>query len=343
MIHLKSSLIAGLQAKTPSADAVIAALRQAVKLEHATIPVYLYALYSLDEQKNAAIAAILQSVVVEEMLHMTLASNVLAALDGPSPVGDPAFVPTYPGPLPGGVEAQLTVSLAPCSPAQLAAFLIIEQPEDPLHFKSVPLTEPDTITIGEFYAAISRALGELPASAFDPSGKRQVGPDLMDGAVVVTDCASAQAALQIIVEQGEGTATSPEEVDGTRLAHYYRFLQIQKGRALVPDAAGGWAYAGPPIVFDPTGVAGVPRDPDQPPYPPGSAEAFANDTFNYTYTSLLFALRDLFSGQNTSAQLNRSIGLMMSLKGQAKAMMAGIPNPAVLTGPSFEYRPTPAA
>ena len=45
----------------------------------------------------------------------------------------------------------------------------------------------------------------------------------------------------------------------------------------------------------------------------------------------------MFSGQNTQTQMNVAIGLMMSLKGQAKAMMAGIPNAAVFTGPSFQY------
>jgi hypothetical protein len=35
--------------------------------------------------------------------------------------------------------------------------------------------------------------------------------------------------------------------------------------------------------------------------------------------------------------MDAAIGLMMSLKSQAKAMMAAIPNPAFYTGPSFEY------
>jgi inorganic pyrophosphatase len=35
----------------------------------------------------------------------------------------------------------------------------------------------------------------------------------------------------------------------------------------------------------------------------------------------------------------RAIGLMMSLKEQAKAMMSGIPNPVIFTGPSFQYQP----
>jgi hypothetical protein len=39
-------------------------------------------------------------------------------------------------------------------------------------------------------------------------------------------------------------------------------------------------------------------------------------------------------------QFNPAIGLMMSLKSQAKAMMSGNPDPKVITGPTFEYQPT---
>ena len=101
-----------------------------------------------------------------------------------------------------------------------------------------------------------------------------------------------------------------------------------------------YAYKGAEIKLDGTGVYAVPTDPNKAPgYPKGSAQALANDNFNYTYTSLLSALHDLFNGQANRAQMNRAIGLMMSLKEQAKGMMSGIPNQAVLTGPSFEYRP----
>lgn len=68
------------------------------------------------------------------------------------------------------------------------------------------------------------------------------------------------------------------------------------------------------------------------------AQALANDNFNYAYTSLLIALNSFFNGVNTEDQFNVVISLMMSLKGQAKAMMAGIPNPSLFTGPSFEYQ-----
>ena len=44
-------------------------LQQAVMLEHSTIPPYLCALYSIKEGTNLESAAIIQSVVMEEMLH----------------------------------------------------------------------------------------------------------------------------------------------------------------------------------------------------------------------------------------------------------------------------------
>ena len=87
MILLDKSLIDNLDPQNPSLAAVQAALQQAVELEHATIPLYLYALYSLVPGKNDAIAAIIQSVVVEEMLHMTLACNVLNAIGGAPDIG----------------------------------------------------------------------------------------------------------------------------------------------------------------------------------------------------------------------------------------------------------------
>lgn len=344
MIRLQRSLLSSLQTATPTLQDVCTALQQAVELEHATIPVYLYALYSLVPSTNTEIAGIIESVVVEEMLHMTLASNVLNALGGSPQIGQPGFVPSYPGPLPGGVETGLIVNLAPFSMTQLQAFLDIEEPEDPINYKASAALEETGITIGEFYTAISDAIALLGNGVFVNPPRNQVGPDLMPESVVVTDVSTAQQAINTIIEQGEGTSSSPEEVVGGGYAHYYRFMQIQKGYLLVKDPQikppnPQYSYTGAPVPFDPLGVYAVPTDPKAATYPPGSTQRFACDNFNYTYTSLLLALNALFNGQSTPAQFNTSIGLMMSLKGQAKAMMAGIPDPTILTGPSFEYQP----
>ena len=89
---------------------------------------------------------------------------------------------------------------------------------------------------------------------------------------------------------------------------------------------------------DLTGVYPVPTNPKRSLYPDGTAARIAFDTFNYTYTSLLKTLHAVFNGQ--AVKLRAAIGLMMSLKAQAKDMMSGTPNPQHFVGPSFEYQPT---
>jgi Ferritin-like len=153
----------------------------------------------------------------------------------------------------------------------------------------------------------------------------------------VTDLATAQQAIQTIIDQGEGTSKSPLEVVGNGYAHYYRYMQVQEGAKLIQLPNGQYSYTGAAIPFNPGGVYGVPTNPG--PYPPGSKSAFANDNFNYAYTSLLKCLHAMFNGDATEARMNTALGLMMSLKGQAKAMMSGIPDPGTVTGPTFEYQP----
>lgn len=349
MIKLQSALVADLMSTAPTLASVQKSLQQAIELEHATIPLYLYSLYSLDEDKNLVIAEIIDSVVVEEMLHMTLASNILSAIGGTPNIDTPGFIPKFPGALPGGVHSGTTFHLAPFSMTQLDQFLEIEEPEEPLIFKSLAAVPDDPITIGQFYTAISNAIGILGDSIFVDPPRNQIGPDLMNESVVVTDVKTAQEAIEIIIDQGEGTSTWPFDGDGDDYAHYYRFMQIKRGHMLVevPDGKTPqekFAYAGEPIKLDESGVYQVPvMTEDWKGYTPGTAQAFQSDTFNYTYTSLLNALHLMFNGDSSEAQFNRAIGLMMSLKGQAKAMMKGLPNPNPtaedFVGPTFAYQP----
>src|SRR5271155_84563 len=71
-------------------------LNKAMQLEHATIPPYLTALYSIHPGTNSDAAHILRVVAVEEMLHLTLAANVLNAVGGKPNLSAKGFVPSYP-------------------------------------------------------------------------------------------------------------------------------------------------------------------------------------------------------------------------------------------------------
>jgi Ferritin-like len=325
-------------------DAVRKALQRAIRLEHSTIPPYLYALYSLVPGRNEKVADIIQSVVVEEMLHLTLAANILNALGG-SPVLDTAnFIPTYPGTLPGSVDGGLVVPLAPCSPYLISGvFMSIEQPRHELDYpggEAELIERGDTVTIGEFYQAIKAKISELHSTAFSGDRARQIGPTHMRNAIPVINALTAAKAIDIIVDQGEGTDKLPLEVVGSGYAHFYRFAQIVKGGKLIgnPGVTPPYRYdsVGNPIPFDATGVYGVATNPRAATYLPGTVAQIANDTFNYTYTTLLKTLHETLNGHPD--RLDTTLGLMKSLQQQAMDMMSGTSTGHQCIGPTFEYQ-----
>lgn len=343
MVLLRRELIEGLDTETGLREA----LQQAVMLEHSTIPPYLYALYSIKPGSNAEIAELISSVVAEEMAHLALVCNILNAIGGSPSIEDPAFVPRYPGPLPGSVEKQLTVPLRAFSPELLeTVFMVIEQPDDPLEFPDLAglMAEEKPLTIGAFYQAIKAQIEKGGESLFTGDPARQVhGGIALKEVIPVHDVTSAVTAIEVIVEQGEGTTTSPTVplAEEEELAHYYRFAEIVHGRKLVPTPGKEppWAYAGEPIPFNAEGVFPVLENPTPDDFPVGSATRYAFDTFNYTYTSLLKALHETFNGRPEA--LNPAVGLMESLNEQAQSLMSMKSGVAGKTaGPSFEYRPT---
>lgn len=139
-------------------------LQIAIEIELATIPVYLFAYYSIartpreevpwtqvsDAQLYANKAgAVIMSVVVEEMLHLSLSSNILYALTGEPP----RLYGKSPEPFPTNLphhKADLKIPLARLSYQQLWRFLQIEYPASA---QSIP-TDENWHTIGQFYAFI---------------------------------------------------------------------------------------------------------------------------------------------------------------------------------------------
>src|SRR5262245_42752988 len=70
-------------------------LQRALELELATIPPYMICLLSIKLPGNREVAEIIRGVMIEEMLHMVLVSNVLNAIGG-QPRLDSTAVPKYP-------------------------------------------------------------------------------------------------------------------------------------------------------------------------------------------------------------------------------------------------------
>jgi len=125
-------------------EELVGYLRVAMQLEHATIPPYLTALYSINPEpgnQNGASYDIIRAVAVEEMLHLTLAANLLNAIGGAPNLNAPGFVPSYPAYLPDG-ERDFEVGLQRFSKKTIERFLQIERPRPvELKKKLVPLRE----------------------------------------------------------------------------------------------------------------------------------------------------------------------------------------------------------
>ena len=230
-------------------------LQWAVEVEHATIPPYEYAMWSIVDRESAAATSI-KYVVREEMLHAALAANLLTAVGGrPRFTGE--HVPRYPEPMRHhDPKEPLILHLAPASVELVRdVFLRIEQPEE----KGAKPEADRYETLAQFYEAIVIALARFGNDVFTGDPRRQVTQGYAGhggGALfAITDIDSAFLAIEVIVEQGEGTHASaplPVESEDVTLprhlklepfgfegapepAHYWRFLSIVEGRTPLGD------------------------------------------------------------------------------------------------------------
>jgi hypothetical protein len=340
MLHLR-------KLKLETVDDVRSWLLGAVRLELSTIPPYLTALYSIKPGANADVAAIIRGIVLQEMLHMCLACNILNAVGGHPTIDDPGFSPMFPGPLPMGIgDEPGKPFIVPLKRLSLDlvqnVFMTIEEPEDRRHFPVKPMAEaaaPEFHTIGQFYVALEAAIRQLGESIFTGDPKLQVGGWFKtDELFPVTDVASAARAIRVIVEQGEGTSKKPVDFEG-QYGHYYLFAEIVNGRRLIvdPKLPNGYAYSGDPIAFDPDGVYPMVDNPPLVALPPDSLVARYANQFDQTYTALLHALHATVNGE--PAQLGAAIGLMYTLRLQAQQLVeTPIPGmPDVTAGPRWRW------
>src|SRR5579864_3830767 len=111
---------------------VLYLLAEAAEIEHNLMCCYLYAAFSLKRPGEGALSAeeaaavarwrtMIMSVAIEEMTHLTLASNLTAALGGRPHFGRPNF-PVAPGYHP----ADIVVRLAPFNMDTLDHFIFLE-------------------------------------------------------------------------------------------------------------------------------------------------------------------------------------------------------------------------
>lgn len=245
-----------LDATTPieSVEALQTHLVHAVAVELSTIPLYLYPAYSIKtsgySQWSPGISAFraIRSVVIEEMLHLCLARNVLTAVGGDVAVYDADVMPVFPSRM-WHRTPPLGFALEPATAGLMERiFMPLEQP-----MASNAPPQPDEYnTLGQFYAAIDDGLQYLDSHVdlwANPRAELQYqrtywNDDGGGSPIVVKDLATARGAIRTIVEQGEGAKPGDDEVptdptDPTpgldELSHYAKFSRIAAGIDLIGD------------------------------------------------------------------------------------------------------------
>lgn len=333
-------------------------LQQAVELEHSTIPPYLVAYFTIEENTNAFAYDAIRSVVMEEMLHMSLACQILNAVGGEPLIDHPGFIPEYPLKL-NFKDRPFDVGLIKFSKEAIATFMEIEKPADvPLHVKGEDLTQLvekinlGESTIGEFYAVIKQKLidltgrfGESEVFSGDPA--RQLTPEDYYGGggrlIQVTNLASAIFAINIIVEQGEGTEHSIWDGDADyfgqerEVAHFFRFKEIYTGRLYQKGDRPKGEPTGPKVKVDWKAVKNMIDDPQSTNFPKNSSARQKADDFNQLYSQFLQVLHRSFNGQ--PQLLRKAVAMMYQLKYLAQELLnIELPRQAgKVAGPPFRY------
>lgn len=325
-------------------------LQWALEIEHGTLPPYLCALYSIQDGHNAEAAEVVRSVFMEEMLHLTLAANLLNAVGGSPQLDTPAILPRYPIHLPHSNRA-FEVPLRKLSSEAIDTFMKIERPSP---HDGVPEDE-SYETIGQFYAAIREGLERLAelhgeAALFSGEPRRQVTDQLYYGGsgriIAVGDLESATAALAEIVEQGEGLDYQ-QVWDGDRemfhpereeVAHYFRFQEIAAGRRFRPGDTPRTGPTGEHFTVDWEAVHPMRTNPRSADYAEGSEARVRMEAFNRSYCAVLHLLHECFNG--SPRLLAVATGEMYALKQQAiELMQLQSGDGRTTVGPSFEYVP----
>jgi Ferritin-like len=351
-------------------EALIFMICEAAEMEHALMCEYLFAAFSLKERAAegltpAQMEAVdrwrktVLGVAAQEMLHLALTANMLTAL-GASPHLSRPNLPQPARHYPPGVR----LALLPFGEQALRHFMFLERPEgmalddaeglDAVDDASPLMTEDDIVprlqdfaTVGHLYRSIESGFGHL----VDKLGEEGlfVGPPQAQiteanfawpQLVSVTDLASATAAIEAIVEQGEGPRGD------WRDAHFGRFKRILDEYVAMRAADPTFEPARPVV------AARVRRG-------EGEAEgaligepltAKAADLFNVTYEVLLQVLYRLLSridesDSETAVLADVAVGLMYDAIEPLGRMLGTMPvgpeHPGATAGAPFElfYQP----
>ena len=348
-------------------EELIYLMSEASEIEHMLMLEYLFAAFSLKTDASEGLTEeqfravrrwerLILEVAAQEMLHLALWSNLLTAIGG-SPNFDR---PNFPQPVeyyPPGFQ----LALLPFSEQALGNFVFNERPEGMEYnapelklareTMSHPITavvvphEPRFATQGTLYRAIEQGFKRL----VEKYGERQVfiGPPEAQATqryfwwpelVSVTDLDSAQAAIDTIVEQGEGARGDRHE------AHFGKFLRVLVEYSEFKERDPNFEPARPVVaawVRPPGGASATDATPITDPTTAGVA-----DLLNASYEVMLQMLVRFFAHtEETEEELQTlsdtavsAMSLLIKPLGQLLTTLpVGVDSPGKTAGPNFEF------
>lgn len=339
---------------TCSLDALKKNLQTAIELEFCTIPPYLTALYSIKDGYNREVYESIRSVVIQEMLHMAQAANLLISIGGNPRIDGPDVVCSYPTKLPGDVLPELDITLRKATPKHIAdVFMMIEFPDmitcaSPFYDAELVLK---SLTIGKFYKSIKTCMNELN----ERSGGIEFGNNLNNQLHwpwelehqhtrlhKIDNIHTANFAIEMIIEQGEGSdQMDPTYLRTNELAHFFKFEELACKHHLKFYNDNSYSFSGKEIEFLLEGVWPMRDNPSSSTIPKGARVYYEAKIFHRMYRSLLRSMQTAFDGKPDA--IDDAVYIMESMQIQAKKLMQmEMPNapeghPNQTCGPVFDY------
>jgi len=346
-------------------EELIYLLCEAAEFEHTVMCSYLYAQWSLkrgaaEGLTPAELAAVerwrrsLGQVALEEMLHLSLVNNLLAAIGAAPHLWRPAF-PVRPGHFP----ADVLMTLAPFGEDALDHFMFIERPEGIAiadgagfshanHYRRVARPDmlapapQDYASQGHLYHGVLQGLARLTEQlgeerVFVGHGQAQVGVDEfgLPGLFRITDLASARRAVDEIVLQGEGAPAHRDD------SHFARFSAIRAELETLRAARPGFEPARPVPRNPMLGEFGIAHDRTRIVEPVASQVV---DLANSIYALMVRALSQVFAPAPLPRELRAALATtttaLMSATSRVAELATRLPadpaRPGMTAAPNFE-------
>ena len=306
-------------------------LQTAIELEWGLLPLYLTSWFTIKSISNGGCTPNsdnygacdrIHTIVIQEMLHMAQAANLLTSVGG-KPVINASTSLKYPRRgLPGGVLQNLSLSIEKLTLDQARCqFMAVEVPRNSSAVNPPKIN--DMYTIGAFYGDVRSCMNTLGESIFDNSGK-QIHVNFTPYGTLhqVKDLNTANISIAEIVDQGEGASpVNPNQDDKEgAYAHFYKFEEITCQHGLKKIGTGHYAYTGLEIPYVGTGIYNMIANPSKDNIPKDTMCYSATKAFNDVYKDVVGNLSIGFVNGDQNA-ISTAINNMFQLPGKAQAVM----------------------